>query len=107
MPSVLVTRRIPASALAILREHADVDLADAGLDAAALHDRVRGKSAVVCLLTDRMDQAVFEAAGPALKIVANVAVGYDNIDVSAAYARGLEVTNTPDVLTGATAELTW
>jgi len=107
MSSVLVTRRIPASALAILREHADVDLADAGLDAHALRARVRGKSAIVCLLTDRMDDAVFAAAGSSLKVVANVAVGYDNIDVAAAHARGVTVTNTPDVVTGATAELTW
>ena len=58
------------------------------------------------MLTDRIDAALLDAA-PALKVVANIAVGYDNIDVAAAKARGVVVTNTPDVLTEATAELTW
>jgi glyoxylate reductase len=107
MSSVLVTRRIPSSALALLREHAEVDLADEGLDAAALRERVRGKSGVVCLLTDRVNDEVLAAGVPSLKIVANIAVGYDNLDVAAARSRGVIVTNTPDVLTGATAELTW
>ena len=107
MPSVLVTRRLPASALALLRQAADVDLAESELDDTALVERVRGKDGIVCLLTDRMDAGVFDAAGPSLKVVANVAVGYDNIDVPAARARGITVTNTPDVLTGAVADFTW
>jgi lactate dehydrogenase-like 2-hydroxyacid dehydrogenase len=106
-PAVLVTRRIPASALALLRDALDVDLAESGLDHAALCQRVVGKDGVVALLTDRIDEAVYDAAGPSLKIVANVAVGYDNIDVPAARARGVIVTNTPEVLTGAVAEFTW
>jgi len=69
--------------------------------------RVAGKNAIVSLMTDRIDQAVLDAAGRSLKIVANVAVGYDNIDVQAAKARGVIVTNTPDVLTGAVAEFVW
>jgi glyoxylate reductase len=68
--------------------------------------RVRGKQALLCLLTDRVDDEVIDA-GADLKIVANIAVGYDNIDVAAARARGVPVTNTPDVLTEATAEFTW
>ena len=60
----------------------------------------------MCLLTDRIDGAVLDAA-PGLRIVANIAVGYDNIDCAAARARGIVVTNTPDVLTEATADLTW
>ena len=68
--------------------------------------RVADKQALVCLLTDTIDRAVLDAA-PHLKIVANVAVGYNNIDVAYARSRGVTVTNTPDVLTDAVAELTW
>ena len=67
---------------------------------------LRGKQALLCLLTERVDADVLDAA-PDLRVVANLAVGYDNIDVAAATARGVVVTNTPDVLTEATAELTW
>lgn len=62
---------------------------------------------MICLLTDRIDGAVVDAGLPDLKIVANVAVGYDNVDVPAVKSRGVVFTNTPDVLTEATAELTW
>ena len=64
-----------------------------------------GAVAVVCTLTDRIDAAVLDAAGSQLRLVANVAVGFDNIDVAAARARGVVVTNTPGVLDGATADL--
>jgi glyoxylate reductase len=67
--------------------------------------RVAGKQALVSMVTDTIDRAVVEA-GEALKIIANVAVGYNNVDVAAAQARGIVVTNTPDVLTDATADLT-
>ncbi|NYJ04488.1 2-hydroxyacid dehydrogenase [Petropleomorpha daqingensis] len=66
---------------------------------------VAGAVAVVCTLTDRIDAAVLDAAGPQLRIVANVAVGYDNIDVPAVHERGVVVTNTPGVLDDATADL--
>jgi glyoxylate reductase len=68
---------------------------------------VAGKQALVCLLTDPIDAVVLDAAGPSLKVVANVAVGYNNIDVAACRARGVVVTNTPDVLTNACADFTW
>jgi glyoxylate reductase len=68
--------------------------------------RLAGKQGLVSVLTDRVNAAVIAAAGD-LKVVSNIAVGYDNIDVAAARARGIVVTNTPDVLTNATAELTW
>jgi lactate dehydrogenase-like 2-hydroxyacid dehydrogenase len=67
---------------------------------------VAGAVAVVATLTDRVDAAVLDAAGPGLRVVANVAVGYDNVDVAAARARGVVVTNTPGVLDEATADLT-
>ena len=68
--------------------------------------RIAGKQALICLLTDRVDRAVLDAA-PDLRIVANIAVGYNNIDVEACRARGVIVTNTPDVLTNACADFTW
>jgi glyoxylate reductase len=68
--------------------------------------RVAGKQALVALITDKVDRAVIEA-GTDLRIIANVAVGYNNVDAAAARERGIILTNTPDVLTGATADLTW
>ena len=68
--------------------------------------RVAGKQALLCLLTDRVDRAVLDA-GRDLKVIANIAVGYNNIDVPAARERGIVVTNTPDVLTEASADFTW
>lgn len=76
------------------------------MPAAELEDRLAGKEALICLLTDRVSDNVL-AAGDRLKIVANIAVGYENIDVAAAKRRGVVVTNTPDVLTEAVAEFTW
>jgi lactate dehydrogenase-like 2-hydroxyacid dehydrogenase len=67
---------------------------------------VAGAVAVVCTLTDRIDAEVLDAAGPQLRVAANVAVGFDNIDVAAARERGVVVTNTPGVLDDATADLT-
>jgi glyoxylate reductase len=106
-PRVLLTRRIPSSALATLEEACDVDRNDGDvLTPAQLLDRVRDKQGIVCLLTDAITAEVMDAA-PGLKVVANVAVGYNNIDIAAAEARGIVVTNTPEVLTEATADLAW
>ena len=107
-PLVLVTRRLPGAALARLESACAVDLhaASGSLPPAALRERVKGKHGLVCLVTDAIDRQVIEAADD-LRIIANVAVGYDNIDVAAARVRGIVVTNTPDVLTGAVAEFTW
>jgi glyoxylate reductase len=68
--------------------------------------RVSGHDALMSMVTDRIDAPVIDAGGD-LRIIANVGVGYNNIDVAAARARGIVVTNTPDVLTGATADLAW
>ena len=108
MASVLLTRRIPSSALALLESRHSVDLysGDGGISRDELLRRVAGKEAIICLLTDKIDAAVMDAAG-ALRIVANVAVGFDNLDVAAARERRLIVTNTPDVLTESVAEFTW
>jgi glyoxylate reductase len=107
-PRILLTRRIPSAAFTRLAAACDVDLHDGpkAIDPAELTRRIADKQGLICLLTDRIDGAVVDAA-PELKVVANVAVGYDNIDVPAVKSRGVIVTNTPDVLTEATAELTW
>jgi glyoxylate reductase len=107
-PRVLLTRRIPSAAFSRLAASCDVDLHDgpAAIDPAELKRRIADKQGLICLLTDRVDGAVIDAA-PQLKVVANIAVGYDNIDVPAVKSRGVAVTNTPDVLSEATAELTW
>ncbi len=108
-PTVLVTRKLPSSVIARLEEVFGVDLYTGGaaIPREELLRRVAGKDALICLLTDTIDAAVLDAAGPSLKIVANVAVGYNNIDVPSCRARSIVVTNTPDVLTNACADFTW
>jgi glyoxylate reductase len=107
-PAVLVTRRIPSSVVARLDAQCRVDVWDGqdAMPAAELRARLAGTQALMCLLTDRIDESVLDA-GPGLRIVANIAVGFDNIDLAAARSRGVVVTNTPDVLTEATADFTW
>jgi glyoxylate reductase len=105
---VLLTRRIPSSVFSRLEAGCEVDLYDgpAGIPADELRRRIADKDALISVLTDRVTPELLDAA-PKLRIVSNIAVGYENIDVAAAKARGVVVTNTPDVLTEATAELTW
>jgi glyoxylate reductase len=107
-PSVLLTRRIPSSVLARLEEACEVELYTGAvpLSEEELGRRVAGKQGLVCVLTDPVTGTVLDA-GSSLKVVSNIAVGYNNIDVAHAKRRGIVVTNTPDVLTEATAELTW
>jgi lactate dehydrogenase-like 2-hydroxyacid dehydrogenase len=107
--SIYVTRRIPESGLALLRRvgRVEVNPRDRPLSRRELLAAARGRAAMVTQLVDRVDEAVLAAAGPRLRIVANYAAGHDNIDLAAAGRRGIVVTNTPDVLTDATAELAW
>jgi glyoxylate reductase len=107
-PIVLVTRAIPQEALDLLAVHATVDanVADVGYTPEELILHAQSADAMVALLTDRVGEPLF-AHAPKLKVVANVAVGYDNIDVGAAAKRGITVTNTPGVLTDATADFAW
>jgi glyoxylate reductase len=109
VPTVYVTRPLPPPGTDPLRE-AGLDVRQHARDrpptGEELLDGVRGADALLCLLTERVDAAVL-AAAPRLRIVANLAVGHDNIDIPAATARGVVVTNTPDVLTEATADLTF
>ncbi|MBQ6640626.1 MAG: D-glycerate dehydrogenase, partial [Saccharopolyspora sp.] len=104
---IVVTRRIPDSAVELLRSAGDVHVCerDQALEPAELHEVVRGAHGVVTMLGDRVDDELVTAAGPQLQVVANVAVGYDNVDVPAVTGRGVTVTNTPGVLTDATADL--
>jgi len=105
---VLLTRRIPSSAFSALEAAHDVDVNEgpSPMSADELKRRLAGAQALICQLTEKITAEVI-AAAPELRVIANVAVGYDNIDVPAARARGIVVTNTPDVLTHATAEFTW
>ena len=106
---VLVTRPIPEPGPSLLRGDGavvEVQGEDRSLSVEALREAVSGRDAVVCLLTDRVDESVLKAAG-GCRIFANMAVGYNNIDVPAATRMGILVTNTPGVLTECTADLTW
>jgi len=103
---VLVTKRIYPEAIEYLRQHVELDYAnsDDGLTASELAERIRGKHGVVSQLTDKFDAAMIERL-EGVRVIANVAVGYDNIDLAAATAKGILITNTPDVLTDTTADL--
>jgi len=107
--SVYVTRVIPQPGIDLLRAHADVEVneSDEPLSPEELRHRARSHDALVTLLTDKIDSAVLQRGEGSLKIVANVAVGYDNIDVPAATASGIMVSNTPGVLTETTADFAW
>ena len=104
----LLTRRIPSSVLSRLEAAADVDLYEgrSAIPREELLERVAGKQGLICLLTDRIDAEVLDA-GRDLRIVANIAVGHNNIDLEACRQRGIVATNTPDVLTNACADFTW
>ncbi len=104
---IVVSRRIPEPALDLLRAAGEVWLSphDRPMTTEELYAAVAGADAVVTLLHDRVDDAFLDAAGPGLRVVANVAVGYDNIDVPACARRGVVATNTPGVLVDATADI--
>ena len=107
MAKVVVTGRIPEAALEKLRAEHEVDAWDGeqSISREELLAKVPGVDALVTLLTERVDAELLEAAGPQLKVVSNVAVGYDNIIVADCTARGVRATNTPGVLTEATADI--
>ncbi len=107
-PKVLITRKIFPEVLDYLKVHVDYEIGawEGGLDKRDLLEKVRDKKGILPLLVDTIDQEVMDAA-PELIIIANCAVGFDNIDVSYAKKRGILVTNTPGVLTETTADLTW
>lgn len=107
---VFVTRPIPQAGLKVLQEQCGpvtVSPHDRALARQEFLRAIGGQDAVLCMLHDRIDAEAFEAAGEGCKVFANMAVGYDNVDAAEATRRGVMVTNTPGVLTDATAELAW
>ena len=107
MAKVVVTGKIPPGGLERLKANHDVVAweSEIAISRADLLSMVAGADAIVSLLTEKIDGELLDAAGPQLKSVSNVAVGYNNIDVPACEARGVLVTNTPGVLTDATADI--
>ncbi|HIE14045.1 TPA: D-glycerate dehydrogenase [Candidatus Bathyarchaeota archaeon] len=103
---VFVTRMLPKEALNLLRSRFDVEVwpEETPPPKEVLIKKVKEIDGLCCLLTDKIDREVIEAAGERLKVISQVAVGYDNIDVQAATERGIYVTNTPGVLTETTAD---
>src|SRR5437870_9687396 len=103
---VLVTRIIPEVGLNRIKEHCDTEVWSDPLPPpyAVLKQKVAGCEGLVSLLTDKID-ATFLDAAPRLKVISNYAVGFNNIDIAAATARGIAVGNTPGVLTDATADM--
>ncbi|HEX6667104.1 MAG TPA: D-glycerate dehydrogenase [Solirubrobacterales bacterium] len=108
VPRFVVTGRIPGPAVEMLRDAGEVEVAetDTPLPRDELLPLVAGADALLTLLHTKVDDELLDAAGSGLRCVANVAVGYDNVDVAAAASRGVAVTNTPGVLDDATADLT-
>lgn len=104
--NVLVTRPIMEGATSVLRERCDVTVHENefGIPREELLQAVEGRDAIITMLTEQVDAELLQAAGPQLKIVANHAVGFDNIDVAACTTAGVMATNTPDVLTETTAD---
>jgi glyoxylate reductase len=101
----VIARRLPAAGRELLAERFELDEGELSLDRAELLRRIPGAAALVADPTVPVDVELLDAAGSSLRVVANFAVGYDNVDLDACAKRGVVVTNTPDVLTNATAEL--
>ncbi len=106
---MLVTRRLPPGPMGRIAERFDAEVwqGQGAIPRDRLLEGILGKVGAITLLTDRVDDELLDAAGPDLRIVANYAVGFDNIDVEACTRRGVLATNTPDVLTETTADTAW
>lgn len=106
--SVFVSNVLPREALDLIPKDIAVDLNDSDqpLPKAEVIRRLRGKDGLICHIVSAIDEEVL-AQAPTLKVIANVAVGFNNIDVAAARRRSIVVTNTPDVLTETTADFAW
>ncbi len=107
---VLVTRRIPQAGIDVLEAKfgsVDIGADDRSPTRDELLEFIKGRQGIITLLSESVDAEFFDAAGDGLKIVANYAVGYNNINVEEATKRGIVVANTPGVLTGTTADLAW
>lgn len=108
-PKAFVTRRILESGQKLLQDFCDAEIWPSELppNQDQILKHVAGQNGLLCLLTDRIDVEVIDAAGLGLKVISNCAVGVDNVDITAATAHGIPVGNTPDVLTDATADFTF
>ncbi len=108
-PQVFVTRIIPDEGLEMVRTAADVDVWQGELPPPydVLVEKIASVDGLLCLLTDTIDRGLIHAAGESLKVISQMAVGYDNIDIPAATERGIPIGNTPGVLTDATADFAW
>lgn len=108
-PRLFLTRRIPEPGYSLAHEVFTVTGGeqDQPLARDLLLQGIAGSDALICLLTETVDGPVMDAAGGGLRVISDMAVGFDNVDVAAATARGILVTNTPGVLTEATADLAW
>ncbi len=109
VPKIVITAPIPEAGIALLQEQRfNIDLHDSSdpLSPDEIKSKVQDADALITLLSDSITEDILSHA-PKLKIIANYAVGFNNIDIKAAQKRGVVVTNTPDVLTAATADLTW
>jgi glyoxylate reductase len=107
-PKVLLTRRLPQPGIELLERHVDlfINPLDVSMSRQDMITGIKDKDGLICLLNDKVDAEVIDAAKH-LKIIANYAVGYNNIDVQAATKRKIPITNTPGVLTETTADLTF
>ena len=108
-PNVFVTRIIPGPGLELIQDAAQMQVWQEELPPPyeVLMEKVQGLDGLLCLLTDRIDRDLILLAGDSLKVISQMAVGYDNIDVEAATELGIPVGHTPGVLTDATADFTW
>lgn len=107
-PAILISRILPEQAIEMARSRADVDLYphDRPMPRAELLARLKGRQGLICVISEVINEELL-AACPELRVVSNVAVGYNNVDVAAATKRGVVITNTPDVLTDTTADFAW
>jgi glyoxylate reductase len=107
-PAVLISRLLPEAAVALARSRAVVDAydVDAAMPRGELLKRAADKQGLICVISEAVDQELLDAC-PGLRVVSNVAVGYNNVNVAACTRRGIVVTNTPDVLTDTTADFAW
>jgi len=108
-PRVYITRKIPEPIVAYIKERCEVkmwDSEDVPVPADILEEEIKSVDGLFCLLTESIDQSLLSKAQK-LKVISNMAVGYNNIDIDAAIEKGITVTNTPGVLTETTADLTF
>ncbi len=107
-PKIFITRLIPNRGLTLVEQHFptfDIWPDEMPPTREQLLEKVRGVDGLLCLLTEKIDAELMDAAGPQLKVISSMSVGVDHIDVAAAIARGIPVGNTPGVLTDATADM--